>query len=76
VGRDSLSGRERDRARERERERESKKENLICTHMCKVFVEKRPTSVKRDLLVSKETYKCQKRPTSVKRDLLVSKETY
>ncbi len=33
-------------------------------------------SVKRDLQVSKETYKCQKRPTSVKRGLLVSKETY
>ena len=34
------------------------------------------TSVKRDLLQSKETYYSQKRPTTVRRDLLQSQETY
>jgi len=40
-------------------------------HIC----QKRPTYVKRDLHMSKETYICQKRPTYVKRDLRMSKET-
>jgi hypothetical protein len=48
---------------QKERERPAKREGSA-RFMC----QKRPTCVKRDLHVSKETCMCQKRPTCVKRD--------